>query len=267
MKDASQILNEILSERKASNPSYSLRAFARDLGLSAPQLSNVMNGHRGLSPEAAETISSILSLDVRQKEIFTTSLKAKFSTRKAERVVAKAKLEDLNHESETKYLDLDLFKVISNWHHFALVELIKIARNQKNQIQWFTTKLEIPENEVRLALGRLERLQLIEKTTKGYRVSQETVIADQGLPTDAVRKFHRQLLEKSVQALAFQGPEARYGYSGIMPIKVKSVARAKKIIQKFRFDFAKEISDHEGGEEIYGLCLQFFRLTKPGEIK
>ena len=47
-----------------------------------------------------------------------------------------------------------------------------------------------------------------------------------------------------------------------MPVRVKSLERAKKLLQKFRTDFAKEISDHEGGEEIYSLSLQFFRLTQ-----
>ena len=267
MKDASQILTEILSERKASNPSYSLRAFARDLGVSAPQLSNVMNGHRGLSPEVAKAISDMLSLDPRQKEIFTSSLKAKFSPSKAERVVAKTKLEDLTTDVETKYLDLDLFKVISNWYHFALIELIKISKKKTNPESWFAEKLGIPEIEVSLSLGRLERLELIQKISKGYQVNQDTVFAEKGAPTEAVKHFHRQLLEKSIQAMAFQGPQERYGYSAAMPIKVKSVDRAKNMIQKFRSDFAKEISDHEGGEEIYGLCLQFFRLTQKNTEK
>ena len=253
MKDASQILTEILSERKASNPSYSLRAFARDLGVSAPQLSNVMNGHRGLSPEVAKAISDMLSLDPRQKEIFTSSLKAKFSPSKAERVVAKTKLEDLTTDVETKYL--------------ALIELIKISKKKTNPESWFAEKLGIPEIEVSLSLGRLERLELIQKISKGYQVNQDTVFAEKGAPTEAVKHFHRQLLEKSIQAMAFQGPQERYGYSAAMPIKVKSVDRAKNMIQKFRSDFAKEISDHEGGEEIYGLCLQFFRLTQKNTEK
>ncbi len=262
MKDANQILKNILSERQAANGSYSLRAFARDLGISAPQLSNVMNGNRGLSPATTEKVMARLSLDPLEKEIFKSSLKANFALSKKERISSKAKLAELNQNSTAKFLDLDLFKAISNWHHFALLELIKISPHSERTPAKFSEKLDVSENEVQLALGRLERLELIQKTKTSYQVNQDTVIADQGIPTEAIRNFHRQLLEKSIQALAFQSKDQRYGYSAAMPVKVKNVARAKKLIQKFRLDFAKEISTQEGGEEIYGLCFQFFQLTK-----
>lgn len=114
----------------------------------------------------------------------------------------------------------------------------------------------------RLALGRLERLELITRTGSTWQVNQDSVISEQAVPGDAVKKFHRQILEKAAAALAFQSSDERYGISHMMPVRVKSVDRAKKLIQKFRLDFAKEISDQEGGEEIYGLSLQFFRLTQ-----
>ena len=124
MSDAAQILSDILGERKIANPSYSLRAFARDLGLSPPQLSNVINGHRGLSPKVVQKVLAVLALDPTQEQIFVNSLQAKFSPSQSQRLVAKAKIAYLNDDLKTRYLDSDLFKVVSNWHHFALLELI-----------------------------------------------------------------------------------------------------------------------------------------------
>ncbi len=262
MKDAGQILHELLSERKASNPSYSLRAFARDIGLSPPQLSNVISGKRGLSEAMVSKVLDRLALDPREQSWFRTSLKAKFCKSSKDRSEAQKKVAVLSADVDTKYLDLDLFKAVSNWYHFALIELIKISTGTKNSVQNFSERLGISEDEINLALGRLIRLELISFTKKAYVVNQDTVIADQGIPSEAVKNFHRQILEKSAQAMAFQNPSERYGYSAALPVKVKSVDRAKKLIQKFRTDFAREISDHEGGEEIYGLCLQFFKLTQ-----
>jgi uncharacterized protein (TIGR02147 family) len=260
MNDAVNILRETLSERQALNSAYSLRAFARDLGVSPQQLSNVMKGYRGLGVSTAERVAHALHLDSHQKALFVESFRARFSVSKTQRAIAKAKLADIKNTNETKSLQLDLFKAISGWHHMALVELIKVSKGKSTS--WFSQKLAIPENEVALAIKRLERLELVSKTEKGWAVNQDTVIADQGIPNDAIKNYHRQILEKSIQALAFQGAGERYGSSSTMPIKVKSVDRAKKLIQKFRTDFAKEVSDPEGGEEIYGLSLQFFRLTQ-----
>ncbi len=264
MKNASEILSETLNERKAVNPAYSLRSFARDLGITPGQLSHVIQGYRGLGPKTAELVCKQLGLDAQTKEYFTESLKAKFSPSKTQRTISQAKLGELSSSQHltTRNLEIDLFKTIAQWHHFTLLELIKISAKRKNLIPWFSAKLGISENEVRVSLDRLERLELISKTTTGYEANQDSIIAEQGVPAEAVRRFHQQILEKAVVALAFQTKEERYGISASMPIKVKNLPRAKKLLQKFRTDFAKEVSDHQDGEEIYGLSLQFFRLTQ-----
>lgn len=262
MKDASQILSEALNERKAANPSYSLRSFARDLGVTPAQLSHVIKGYRGLGPKTAELVATRLGLESRDQTFFKESLKAKFSPSKSQRALSRSKLGEIASEPSTRSLELDLFNTIAQWHHFTLLELIKISSKRKNPVVWFSEKLGMSENEVRVSLGRLERLELITKTKDGYKANQDSIIADQGIPTEAVKKFHQQILEKAVVALTFQNRDERYGISAAMPVKVKNLDRAKKLLQKFRTDFAKEISDHEGGEEIYSLSLQFFRLTQ-----
>jgi uncharacterized protein (TIGR02147 family) len=262
MQTASQILQEKLLERQSHRPGYSLRAFARDLGLSPSQLSLVMNNKRGLSAPVTAQVVARLELDSRQAQSFECSMRAKFSSSSVTRKIAAAQLEHLRTQGQTRNLELDLFQSITNWHHFGLVELIKIGGRRRDARAWFSKRLEIPENEVALALGRLERLELIRRVGAGYEVNQESVLSDHPQPNEAIKKFHRQILERALAALAFQTSDERYGISNVMPTRVKNLPRAKKLIQKFRNEFAQEISDHEGGDEIYGLSLQFFRLTK-----
>ena len=207
MKAAKDLLTEALSERVATNAKYSLRAFARDLGISAQALSNVMNGHRGLSPGLAAKLLPKLGLTSYEETLFLESLKAKFARSKTQRAVAVSKLQSLAKKSDTKNLEIDLFKAISNWQHFALIELIKISSSRKNKVTWFSKKLGISENETLTILDRLKRLELITKTKTGWIANQDAVIADLGVPTEAVRNYHRHMLEKSAQALAFQNKD------------------------------------------------------------
>jgi len=262
MKNAPQILREILSERSATNPRYSLRAFARDLDISPQQLSNVMNGQRGFSLEAANKVINKLNLLPHQRILFIESLKAKFSKSKTQRTMAKAKLKSFQTSIQTKNLELDLFKTISNWYHFSLIELIRISKKAQLTINAFSKKLDIPETEITLALKRLERLNLISKESSYWVVNQDIVIADAGISTEAVKSFHKQIIEKSIQAMSFQTSEERYGSSSTLPIKVKDLERAKKLIKDFRLAFDQEMTDAEDADEIYGLSIQFFRLTK-----
>jgi cyanate lyase len=60
--NAVDILKNIFQERINKNPKYSLRAFARDIGLSPSLLSMVMSGQRQLTAKQAAKISLKLKL-------------------------------------------------------------------------------------------------------------------------------------------------------------------------------------------------------------
>ena len=64
------ILNEYFLIKKEVNPAYSLRAFARDLGLPSSNLSNVLKGKQGLSIKSALQILERLKIKGRDRELF-----------------------------------------------------------------------------------------------------------------------------------------------------------------------------------------------------
>ena len=66
--DYRKALAKELKERQLRNPGYSLRSFARDLGLSPAALSQVMSGKRHFSKGNAEKVISALSL-IEENEI------------------------------------------------------------------------------------------------------------------------------------------------------------------------------------------------------
>src|ERR1700745_2471933 len=57
-----QILKEFLAKKQAKNPSYTMTALARDLGLSQPQLSRIFSGKRSLTPALAQKMIEVLKL-------------------------------------------------------------------------------------------------------------------------------------------------------------------------------------------------------------
>ncbi len=61
-KTASEFLLRAFDERKEKNPRYSLRAFARSLGVSSGQLSEILSGKRPLSHKLARRISIAMTL-------------------------------------------------------------------------------------------------------------------------------------------------------------------------------------------------------------
>jgi transcriptional regulator with XRE-family HTH domain len=70
-KTAADYLISIFNERKDKNPRYSLRAFARSLGVSSGQLSEILSGKRPLSHKLARRVSIALALTENESQELT----------------------------------------------------------------------------------------------------------------------------------------------------------------------------------------------------
>ena len=118
------ILKGEFERRKLLNPSYSLRAFARDLSMSPPRLSQILSGKHGLSVKAAGEISKKLKLDDESHQWFCDSVGALHARGGKERREFQAKIKKIKEKTKkfTK-LQLEYFEVISDWYNFAILEL------------------------------------------------------------------------------------------------------------------------------------------------
>ena len=67
------LIREQLSKRQKANPSYSLRAFARDLGMDPSTLSAILKGKRAFPVKSCEQISQALNLSPMEKQYFFES--------------------------------------------------------------------------------------------------------------------------------------------------------------------------------------------------
>lgn len=65
-----RIVKEELERRRSHNPSYSLRAFARDLELAPSRVSRVINGKEGFSRKSAEKTARLMGLGPEQIQNF-----------------------------------------------------------------------------------------------------------------------------------------------------------------------------------------------------
>ena len=60
--DYRDVLKTELAKRKALSPKYSLRDFAKDIGISPSLLSYVLSGKKGLSRKSAQKVATALTL-------------------------------------------------------------------------------------------------------------------------------------------------------------------------------------------------------------
>jgi uncharacterized protein (TIGR02147 family) len=260
-----ELLKQHLAARMENNPRYSLRAFSRDLEISASRLSEILNGKQGLSGDRAVKIAGRLGLSNTEAADFRRLVLASDGRAKRTREEAQAAL-----EQPTTYFTLedDVFHTISDWYHYAILELTK-TKGFKNVPAWIGRRLGITEYEAKLAVERLQRLGLLEIRRGALRVAKSNITTPNGIPSEAVRKFNRQLLAKAAESIATQTVEERDISTLTVAVRKRDIDLVKDKIKKFRRELNALLEasvPNTEGDEVYTLAVQFFRLTNKEQL-
>lgn len=259
--DYRKYLKEAFEKRVARNPSYSRRAFARDLGLAISTLTELMKGKYGLSAQRALDVGQRLHLSESHSRHFADLFVMKFARSEDTKRKAKAAVQKRVNQI-TQELQEDAFITISEWYHMALLELLEIESHSYENAEILGRKLDLSGKEIVASLQRLERLELIiEKDGRLIPTGDFTSVGD-GRASEAIRRFHIQILEKARNALHKHAMEDRAMSSTVFSVSRKDVPSAKKYLQNFRRDFAKRFSKSKDLDDVFCLSIQFFSLLE-----
>ena len=260
LQDYRKFIRDILNEKVQLNPRYSLRAFARDLNVSPSILSEVISGKHGLSEKMAARIAAKLGLNTEEKSIFCDQVIALHSRSSIKRDLATKRIEQVKLMYKESSLQMDTFKIISDWYHFAILE-ITYLEDFKSDHSWIAKKLGITKLEVDASIQRLMRVGLLQNYNGKLRATEDYSSTPNEVPSKVIKKFQRQLIEKSLAALEMQDIHNRDITSLTLSIDKKNLPSAKIRLKEFRRQFDAEFGTGKKKNGVYCLALQFFELT------
>lgn len=248
-------LRQELLDRCKRNASYSLRAFAAHLDMDASTLSKILKGKRPLGRKLILQLGSKIALSTDELRFFLQ----KQSKPGDEATVELSGIQ----------LALDRFAVISDWYHFAILELMQV-RNFRPDADWIARALDLNTIEVEAAMDRLVRVRLlkIHKSGKWEDLSggSSTSIGPDMMST-AHRRLQEQFLDKAGQALT-QVPLEHRDYSTMTMAADRSrLPAAREKIRNFRRNLAKFLSQGEKLDEVFNLNIALFPITNLNERK
>jgi len=245
---ATNLMIKKFKESQLKNPAWSQRAFAQKLGISSGALSEMMKGKRNISPKIKKKIAMVLQLSpTEQLDFFEETLP-----------------QALRPQKQDYYkLTTDQFHLISDWWHFAILNLIKTKGFKPNN-RWIAERLGLTEKIVFEAWERLFRLgHLKRENGKVVRQFPRLETSDDLLDL-SIRKAHVEdthLIERSILDL---GVTTRDHRSMTIVMNKKNIKKAKELIRLFEDQFSEQIEPQgkDLGEEVYRLAISFFPLTK-----
>lgn len=125
VETARLVLMRELHARRERNHTYSPRSFARHLGLSPATLSQVLSGKRPLTARAAMRIADRCAMAADQRRTF---LEAVVHAHSSDPKNVRGK--KLGLAEPLPDLELETFRVIADWQHFAILSLASFLRRQ-----------------------------------------------------------------------------------------------------------------------------------------
>jgi uncharacterized protein (TIGR02147 family) len=253
-------LNRELNQRGKRNPAYSLRAFARDLGLAPSTICGVLNGSHGISRSTAHKIGRKLSLEEGEFQYFCDLVESKHSRSEEKRKTAKARLEKYRSDPNVLFLNKDYFDFIADWYHLAILTLMETNSFQSDP-KWIAKVLKISLEEVNSAIKRLMRLNLIDEELGVLRLLQSRTMTSAKTSRKSMLQFHSDILKKAYEAVYEQTADERELSATLIAIPKCELDEARTMIREFRSQFCERFRKDVCKDEVYALTLQFFKIS------
>lgn len=244
-------IKECLSIKQKQNPHYSLRAYARDLGVHPATLSQVINGNRPLPVKNATAIADRLSLGPKERTLFLESLyQSKTSLDKItiDKTVDRFILDESHH------------KVLAEWEHYAVLTLFDVDGFNPS-VEEISERLNIKATRTEVVLSNLFTAGLLKRDENdGITKSHASVRTTEDITSVALKESHKEALEMGKQKLDEIDIMLRDFSSTTVAVDLEKLAEAKTIIREFRQKMASLLRDGNR-TDVYQLAIQFYPLT------
>lgn len=237
--DMKFVLVQEFDARRRKNARYSLRAYARDLGIEPSALLKVLKGQRRLTPKTYERIAGRLHRGITRGQI----LRARPGWHTP--------------------VELETFKVLSEWQHFALLELLR-CENFEPSIQSISARLELSEETVSASVARLKELGLLEISEQGEWIDRSgnlSTVHMGEVSAQALRSYHNQILRMASESLEHTPIQERDNSSMVFAAPEQLMPEIKDRIKKFRRELVSWIESQPKASQVYQLAICMYPVT------
>ena len=249
LSGAIEQLRQEFERRKRQNAAYSLRAFARDSGVSSGALSEILAGQRRISLRTGQKLAMTVFAGGRRQRLFLKALTDK----------------EFRAGPSIEQVRIDEYATVAEWHHLAILNLTETEGFQSDPA-WIGRRLGIHVNKVKAAIERMVRLGMLESNGGELKRTGRRYEFVSDAPSEALKKSHQQTLEQAIAALYNQPLDMRTITSMTLPTDPGQVAKVKDRVAEFMRDLAAELGTGPK-TEVFNLNIQFHPVTSDCQEK
>lgn len=252
--------------RRQEDHSFSLRKYARLLGIDATALSRIVKGERRVTIDTFLRIAAKLQMSAQQIEFFQRGLTGQRGRPPAE--ARAGRVADPSGQTHYELLEEEVSEALSHWYLTAILETAYLDDFVPDP-RWIARRLGISELEVKIGLKQLLSLGLIEMRPEGgwtEKFGHFTNINGK-FTSAAKRSLQKELLRKALEAVDSVDFDRRDQTSLTFAVDAELLGEARELITRFRRDLNQLMQKTPVRDQVYQLTVSLFPLTTPKHNK
>ena len=268
--DPLSYLKDSLQEKQTRNAKFSLRSWARDLGINeATILSQILNGKRAIPLHYISKFTKGLRLKNKEAEYLEAIIEAHEAKTSGQKVLWSRKAQKISFEASYQAQKLEDFRLFENPLHMIILSLIQI-KGFKEDPKWIQSNLfqKYSLLKIKESLDLLYSQGLIIKNEAGH-VSRTSahVSSTHGVASLWIKKFHDQSLKEAAEAIYAQSLDDREYASYVFCMKTTDLPEIKNKIRDFTTELLAQYTAGTGeGDSVYQMNLNLFLRSQKQDI-
>jgi uncharacterized protein (TIGR02147 family) len=264
-RDYRAFLRDWYAQAKCQRRGFSFRAFSKRAGFRSPNfLKLVMEGQRNLTEASLEKTMTGLGLNKQEQEFFRNLVffnQARdhdLKDRHYRQMLKSRKLRRLVPIEKSRY------EYYSRWYHAVVRELV-ISPAFDGTPEWIAKTVSPPmtKEEAARSIELLEKLDFIERDQEGTWHQKESLVSTGPESTSHILfHYHLKLIDLTKEILQGVSPQERDVSALTLGLRKEKFSELKQMVQEFRRDVLKFVSEEAHPEMVVQLNLQLYPVTK-----
>lgn len=248
-----ELLQQHLTEKRAKNPRYSLRALANKLRVSPATLSEALRNKRIMTKSTVSKIIALIAPDDQKAAECLEFFYDHYSPTKETR--------DKMPQQKISEDELQLFR---NWYHMAMVTFFD-TRHYDGSLESISNYFGISREQAQEAVDRLVRLGVVVEKDGRLENTAQFYVTDRTRLVDSIHFSKNQALRNAIHALNGKAAKAHSDFSMMFSVFDPSlVPAAIEYIDKMKKGFVKRFRGQGQKNAVYQLSIQLFPCENLG---
>ena len=241
--DFSELLKEHFQALKSANPRFSIRAYAKRIGLSAGSLSDTINNKKKWNISRDRAISILEKVSVSQAKKNRLLLKMG-----VDQAVPREKLDTSNYD------------ILTNWVYYAVLFSFDLPA-KLTKPEDIATRLDVSVEKVEKVIEALLRRNLLLHGNNGeYQRPSSMLNSGDGLPSELIRSHHLDGLDLSRVALHKLPADRRDFTSFTFSGSESQIAALREEIRKLHEKASVIMDGGSENDQVFRLSVQLFPM-------